>query len=109
MDKVMPNWRKALVIGSLSAGALMFIKGHRPAGIALASVGLVVLAAEYPDKFETAWEQAPEYIYRGTQIFSTLSRIAERFADEAGRRGALEAFRESAESTRAKRQLKTSV
>lgn len=89
----MPKWRKALVIGSLSAGALMFIKGRRPAGIALASVGLAILAAEYPDKFETAWEQAPEYIYRSTQIFSTLSRLAERFADEASRRGALEAFR----------------
>ena len=46
MEKVMPNWRKALVIGSLSAGALMFIKGHRPAGVALATVGLAVLAAE---------------------------------------------------------------
>jgi hypothetical protein len=90
----MPNWRKALVIGSLSAGALMFIKGHRPAGVALATVGLAVLAAEYPEKFETVWEHAPDYIYRGTQIFSTLSRIAERFADEAGRRGAIEAFRD---------------
>src|ERR1051325_7369339 len=90
----MPNWRKALVIGSLSAGALMFIKGHRPAGVALATVGLEVLAAEYPEKFETVWEHAPDYIYRGTQIFSTLSRIAERFADEAGRRGAIEAFRD---------------
>jgi len=97
----MLKWKKALVIGSLSAGALMFIKGHRPAGVALASVGLVVLAAEYPDKFETAWEQAPEYIYRGTQIFSTLSRIAERFADEASRHGAIEAFRDiSAEYAR---------
>ena len=97
----MPNWRKALVIGSLSAGALMFIKGHRPAGVALATVGLAVLAAEYPDKFETVWENAPDYIYRGTQIFSTLSRIAERFADEAGRRGAIEAFKDiSAEYAR---------
>lgn len=97
----MPNWRKALVIGSLSAGALMFIKGHRPVGVALATVGLAVLAAEYPDKFETVWEHAPDYIYRGTQIFSTLSRIAERFADEAGRRGAIEAFRDiSAEYAR---------
>jgi len=94
MEKVMPNWRKALVIGSLSAGALVFITGRRPAGIALATVGLAVLAAEYPDKFEHAWEQAPEFIYRGTQIFTTLSRVAERFADEASRRGALEAFRE---------------
>ncbi|MGZ4817174.1 MAG: hypothetical protein ACXVZJ_01040 [Terriglobales bacterium] len=97
----MPNWRKALVIGSLSAGALMFIKGHRPAGVALATVGLAVLAAEYPEKFESVWENAPDYIYRGTQIFSTLSRIAERFADEAGRRGAIEAFRDiSAEYAR---------
>ena len=94
MEKVMPNWRKALVIGSLSAGALMFIKGRRPAGIVLATLGLAVLAAEYPDKFDSAWEQAPEYIYRGTQIFTTLTRIAERFADEASRRGAFEAFRE---------------
>ena len=37
MEKVMPNWRKAVVIGSLSAGALMFIKGRRPAGIVLAT------------------------------------------------------------------------
>ncbi|MGZ4811285.1 MAG: hypothetical protein ACXVZR_07145 [Terriglobales bacterium] len=97
----MPNWRKALVIGSLSAGALMFIKGHRPAGVALATVGLAVLAAEYPEKFESVWENAPDYIYRGTQIFSTLSRIAERFADEASRRGAIEAFRDiSAEYAR---------
>ena len=90
----MPKWRKALVIGSLSAGALMFIKGRRPAGVVLATVGLAVLAADYPDKFETAWRQAPEYIYRGTQIFSTLSRMAERFADEAYRRGALAAVRD---------------
>ncbi|MBZ5512209.1 MAG: hypothetical protein LAN70_13720 [Acidobacteriia bacterium] len=97
----MPKWRKALVIGSLSAGALMFIKGRRPAGIALATVGLAVLAAEYPDKFETAWEQAPGFIYRGTQIFSTLSRIAERFADQASRRGTIEALRDiSAEYAR---------
>jgi hypothetical protein len=94
MEDSMPTWRKALVIGSLSAGALMLIKGHRPAGVALATVGLAVLAAEYPEKFETIWDQAPEYVYRGTQIFSTLSRIAERFADEAQRRGAIEAFKD---------------
>jgi|SRR5690348_6512157 hypothetical protein len=89
----MPTWRKALVIGSLSAGALMLIKGHRPAGIALATVGLAVLAAEYPEKFESIWENAPEYVYRGTQIFSTLSRVAERFAEQASERGLGDAFR----------------
>jgi hypothetical protein len=88
----MATWRKALVIGSLSAGALMLIKGHRPAGIVLATIGLAVLATEYPEKFETVWEQAPEYIYRGTQIFSTLSRIAQRFAEQASERGLSEAI-----------------
>ena len=53
-----------------------------------------VLAAEYPDKFDSAWEKAPEFIYRGTQIFTTLTRVAERFADEATRHRAIEAFRD---------------
>ena len=91
----MATWRKALVIGSLTAGALMLINGHRPAGIVLATVGLAVLATEYPEKFETIWEQAPEYVYRGTQIFSTLSRIAERFADQVSERGLREAIHEA--------------
>jgi hypothetical protein len=83
----MPRWRKAVIIGSFTGAALMFLKGYRPAGVAMATVGLAILAAEYPDKFEAVWEQAPEYIYRGTQIFSTLSRIAERFAEQASERG----------------------
>ena len=83
----MPNWRKGLVIGSFAAGALLILKGHRPAGIAAATVGLAILATEYPEKFEEIWEQAPDYIYRGTQIFATLSRVAERFAEQASERG----------------------
>lgn len=88
----MPNWRKGIVIGSFAAGALLFIKGHRPAGIVAATVGLAVLAAEYPDKFEEVWEQAPDYVMRGTQIFATLSRIAEHFAENASRHGLTDAF-----------------
>lgn len=83
----MPTWRKAIVIGSFTGAALAFIKGYRPAGVAMATVGLAILATEYPEKFEAVWDQAPEYIYRGTQIFSTLSRIVERFAEQASERG----------------------
>jgi hypothetical protein len=88
----MENWRKGLIIGSFAAGALLLIKGHRPAGIAAATVGLAILAAENPDKFEQIWENAPDYIYRGTQIFQTLSRLAERFAENAQKGGLTEAF-----------------
>jgi hypothetical protein len=90
----MVNWKKAVVIGSITAGALLLIKGRRPAGAALATVGLVVLASEYPDQFEHVWDNAPDYIARGAQIFSTVQKVAERFADEAQRGGIAGALRE---------------
>jgi hypothetical protein len=90
----MVNWKKAVVIGSMTAGALLLIKGKRPAGAALTTVGLVVLATEYPEHFEHIWENAPEYISRGAQIFSAVQRVAERFADEAQRGGITGALRE---------------
>jgi hypothetical protein len=90
----MVNWKKAAVIGSMTAGTLLLIKGHRPAGAALATVGLVVLATEYPEQFEKIWENAPDYISRGAQIFATVQRVAERFAEEAQTRGAAQALRD---------------
>lgn len=83
----MQNWKKALVFGSLGAGAVLFVTGRRPVGLAVAAGGLAVLASEYPEKFEAVWENAPEYVNRATQIFAVLSKISERFAEEAERRG----------------------
>jgi hypothetical protein len=91
----MTKWKQAVVFGSLGVGAFLLITGKRPAGIAAATVGLAVLATEYPEKFERIWESAPEYLYRGTQIFSSLSRIAERFAGEAAQRSMPEAATEA--------------
>jgi hypothetical protein len=82
----MQNWKKALIFGSLGAGAVLFVTGRRPVGIAVAAGGLAVLASEYPEKFEAVWENAPEYVNRGTQIFAVLSKLSERFAEEAERR-----------------------
>lgn len=84
----MTTWKRALILGSLGVGALLFFKGKRPAAVAVSTVGLAVLAAEYPDKFEAIWENAPEYVTRGVQIFHTLSQIAERFAEQAAERSA---------------------
>lgn len=82
----MQNWKKALVFGSLGAGAVLFLTGRRPVGIAVAAGGLAVLASEYPEKFESVWENAPEYVTKATQIFAVLSKLSERFAEEAERR-----------------------
>ena len=89
----MENWKKAVIAGSVGAGALLLIKGKKSLGAAATTAGLVLLAAEYPDQFEHVWQNAPEYISRGSQIFTTVQRIAERFADEASRNGMAGALR----------------
>ncbi len=82
----MQTWKKALVFGSLGAGAVLVATGRKPVGIAVAAGGLALLASEYPEKFETVWENAPEYINRATQIFAVISKLSERFAEQAERR-----------------------
>ena len=84
----MENWKKALIIGSVGAGAVLFFTGRRSIGAAVAAGGLAVLASEYPERFEAIWDNAPEYLQRGTQIFATLQKIGERFAEAAEERGA---------------------
>jgi len=89
----MQGWKKAVVLGSLGAGAALIITGRRPLGTALAAAGLAVLASEYPEKFESVWESAPDYLQKGMQIFATLQKLGEGFAEDAERRS-VKAWRE---------------
>jgi hypothetical protein len=89
----MQNWKKALIFGSLGAGAILILAGRRGVGLGLAAAGLTVLASEYPEKFEDVWENAPEYLQKGMQIFGTLQKLTENFAQEAERRS-VSAFRD---------------
>jgi hypothetical protein len=81
----MKSWKRPLIFGSLGIGAVLLVKGKRPAGVAATTIGLAVLASEYPETFEAVWEHAPEYITRGIRIFQTVSEIVERFAEQAAR------------------------
>ena len=82
----MQNWKKALVLGTLGAGAVLIATRRRPAGAVLAATGLALLASEYPEKFEAIWDNAPEYVNRATQILGVISKISERFAEAAEKR-----------------------
>jgi hypothetical protein len=82
----MQNWKKAVVFGSIGAGAVLILTGRRPVGMACAAAGLAVLASEYPERFETVWENAPDYLQKGMQIFATLQKMGEGFAEEAEQR-----------------------
>ena len=89
----MQNWKKAVIAGSVGVGALLLIKGKKSLGAAATTAGLVLLASEYPEEFEHIWANAPDYISRGSKIFTTVQRLAERFADEASRNGMAGAMR----------------
>jgi len=83
----MQNWKKALVFASIGAGAVLVLTGRKGLGMGLAAAGLTLVASEYPEKFESVWENAPDYLQKGMQIFGTLQKLGEGFAEEAERRG----------------------
>ena len=82
----MQNWKKAVVFGSIGAGAMLILSGRRSVGMVVAAGGLAVLASEYPEKFEGIWENAPDYLNRGMEIFATLQKVGTEFAEETERR-----------------------
>ena len=82
----MRNWKRAVVFGTIGAGALLVLTGRRPLGVALAAGGLAVLASEYPEKFEGIWENAPDYLNKGMDVFAMLKKVGESFAEKVERR-----------------------
>ena len=83
----MQNWKRALIAGSFGAGAVLFLKGYRPAAGAVVSVGLVALASEHPETMERLWREVPEYLEKSNAVVAAIARIGERLAED-GVRGA---------------------
>jgi len=77
----MENWKKAVVVGSAGAAAILFVKGKRPAGILAAGVGLAVLASEYPETFQQIADVAPGQLGRGLRLVEMLSRAGQKLAE----------------------------
>ena len=81
----MDSWKKAVVMGSIGAAALLFMKKKYPAGVLATGVGLAVLASEYPDKFEKVRRSLPDYFDRGMQDMQIAAKAAQRITEAAGR------------------------
>ena len=87
----MNAWKKALVLGAISSAAILFMKKKYPAGVLATGVGLAVLAAEYPDKFEKVRRALPEYFEHGLRVMEMAGKAGKRITDAAGR-SAVEAW-----------------
>jgi hypothetical protein len=75
------DWKKALIYGSFAAGAVLFLRGRRPAGLAVAGIGVATLAAEHPEKFEELWRRMPEYVDKGSKLVDLAATFLERIAE----------------------------
>jgi hypothetical protein len=89
----MDSWKKAAVLGSIGAAALLFMRKKYPAGVLVTGVGLAVLASEYPDKFEKVRRSLPDYFERGMRVMEMAGKAGKRITDAAGQ-SAVEAWEE---------------
>jgi hypothetical protein len=81
----MDSWKKAAVLGSIGAGAILFMRKRYPAGVLATGVGLAVLASEYPDQFEKVRRSLPGYFDRGMQVMEMAAKAGKRITEAAGR------------------------
>jgi hypothetical protein len=92
----MDTWKRAAVAGSAGIAVLLLVKGRRPAAVLAGSVGLAVLASEYPERFAQIREELPSYVRQGTRYLDLAIRIGSKIEQLADKRAAL-AFEELGE------------
>ncbi len=81
----MENWKRAVIAGAAGTAAILMLKGRRPAAVLAGSVGLAVLASEYPEQFTRIREELPSYVRQGTRYLDLamkLGRKIEEFAEQ---------------------------
>jgi hypothetical protein len=78
------NWKKALIYGSFAAGAALFLTGRRPAGLAVAGIGVATLAAEHPEKFAELWRRLPDYVDKSGRVVDIAANLLERLTEHRG-------------------------
>ncbi|MGA3091726.1 MAG: hypothetical protein ABSD75_24215 [Terriglobales bacterium] len=92
----MENWKRAVIAGSVGAAAMLALKGRRPAAVLVGSVGLAVLASEYPERFVRIREELPSYVRTGTRFLDLAMKIGSKIEQLTEQRAA-RAFEELGE------------
>ena len=92
----MENWKRAAIAGSVGVATVLLMKGRRPAAVLVGSVGLAVLASEYPNQFARIREELPSYVRQGTRFLDLAMKIGRKIEELAEER-AVRAFEELGE------------
>jgi hypothetical protein len=92
----MENWKLAVIAGATGTAAMLLLKDRRPAAVLAGSVGLAVLASEYPREFERIREKLPSYVRQGTRYLDLAIKVGRKIEQVTDGRAAL-AFEELGE------------
>jgi hypothetical protein len=92
----MENWKRAAIAGSALTATMLALKGRRPAAVLVGSLGLAVLASEYPDRFVQIREELPSYVEQGMRFLDLAIKIGGKIKELAEKRAA-RAFEELGE------------
>lgn len=85
MEEMNMSWGRVLSIGSFVAAGICFFTGRRPAGFALASIGVATLAAEHPEKFQEIWNNMPEYMEKGTKVVEQVGSFVDKLNEHGAK------------------------
>jgi hypothetical protein len=83
----MEGWKRAVLAGSAGLSVIFLLKGNKTGGMVFGGVALATLASEYPDEFARFRRKIPDYVDRATTFMEVASRVGERLADFAEKRG----------------------
>ncbi len=92
----METWKRAVIAGTAATSVMLLLKGRRPASVLVGSVGLAVLASEYPEQFLRIREELPSYVREGTRFLDLAIKIGGKIEELAEKRAA-RAFEELGE------------
>jgi hypothetical protein len=77
----METWKQAVLVGAAGTAAILAMKGRRPAAVLVGSVGLAVLASEYPQEFARIREELPSYLRQGTRYMDIAMKIGSKIEE----------------------------
>jgi hypothetical protein len=81
----MDPWKKVVVLGSIGAAAMLFVKKRYSLGVLSTGVALSMLAAEYPETFEKVRQSLPDYFERGMHVMEMAGKAGKQITEAAGR------------------------
>jgi hypothetical protein len=84
----MENWKRAVIAGTAATAAVLALRGRRPAAVLVGSLGLAVLASEYPEHFARIREEMPSYVRQGTKFLDLAIKIGGKIEQLAEKRAA---------------------